>query len=54
MNFYDGSRVTPFLPKCKIAQVLRGVINFPLPSERYLFSLLFFAANWAGIMIFIL
>ncbi|CAL5082386.1 unnamed protein product [Urochloa decumbens] len=33
MNFYDGSGVTPFLPKDKIVQVLRGVINFPLPSE---------------------
>nr|CAB3457610.1 unnamed protein product [Digitaria exilis] len=37
MNFYDGSGVTPFLPKHKIVQVLRGAIDFPLPSERYLF-----------------
>jgi len=33
VNFYDGTEVTPFLPKHKIVQVLRGVINFPLPSE---------------------
>ncbi|CAL5087317.1 unnamed protein product [Urochloa decumbens] len=33
MNFYDESGVTPCLPKRKIAQVLRGVINFPLLSE---------------------
>ncbi|KAG2644514.1 hypothetical protein PVAP13_2KG203391 [Panicum virgatum] len=33
MNFYDGTEVTPLLPKHKIVQVLRGVINFPLPSE---------------------
>jgi len=33
VNFYDGTEVTPLLPKHKIVQVLRGVINFPLPSE---------------------
>ncbi|RLN36424.1 uncharacterized protein C2845_PM03G02830 [Panicum miliaceum] len=33
MNFYDGTGVTPLLPKHKIVQVLRGVINSPLPSE---------------------
>ncbi|RLN34994.1 hypothetical protein C2845_PM03G03330 [Panicum miliaceum] len=27
------NEVTPFLPKQKIARVLRRVINFPLPSE---------------------
>ncbi|EEC67158.1 hypothetical protein OsI_34011 [Oryza sativa Indica Group] len=31
MNFYDGSRVTPFLPKDKIVKVLSTVID--LPSE---------------------
>lgn len=36
MNFYDGSRVTPFLPKDKIVKVLSTVND--LPSERYFFS----------------
>jgi hypothetical protein len=44
MNFYDGSEVTPFMPKRKIAQVLRQVINFPLPSEGYNFFFSFYAS----------
>ncbi|CAN6351035.1 unnamed protein product [Urochloa humidicola] len=34
MNFYDGSKVTPFIPKSKIVNALRGVKNFALPLER--------------------
>ncbi|OEL33557.1 hypothetical protein BAE44_0005424, partial [Dichanthelium oligosanthes] len=32
MNFYDGSKVTPFLPKSKIVNALRG--GFALLAER--------------------
>uniref|UniRef100_A0ACD5UT85 Uncharacterized protein n=3 Tax=Avena sativa TaxID=4498 RepID=A0ACD5UT85_AVESA len=34
MNFCDGRKLTPFLPRSKIVQVLRSTINLPLPSER--------------------
>ncbi|EEC73575.1 hypothetical protein OsI_08030 [Oryza sativa Indica Group] len=34
MNFYDGSRVTPFLPKDKIVKVLSTVNNLPSESGR--------------------
>ncbi|CAN6333099.1 unnamed protein product [Urochloa humidicola] len=34
MNFYDGSKVTPFIPKSKIVNALRGVKKFALPLER--------------------
>jgi len=38
MNFYDGSDVTPFLPRHEVINALNGANNFSLPSERYLFS----------------
>ncbi|KAM0877049.1 hypothetical protein ACQ4PT_035761 [Festuca glaucescens] len=34
MNFFDGRKLTPYLPRSKIVQVLRSKINLPLPSER--------------------
>uniref|UniRef100_A0A0E0R0B6 Uncharacterized protein n=1 Tax=Oryza rufipogon TaxID=4529 RepID=A0A0E0R0B6_ORYRU len=34
MNFYDGSRVTPFLPKDKIVKVLSTVNDLPSESGR--------------------
>ncbi|CAN6243999.1 unnamed protein product [Urochloa humidicola] len=34
MNFYDGSSATPFLPRRKVVDALRGKYNFELPSER--------------------
>jgi hypothetical protein len=37
MNFYDGSKLTPFLPKSKIVNALRGVKNFALPLKRFFF-----------------
>jgi len=37
MNFYDGSGVTPFLPRHKIVKVLSRVNS--LPSEWYYFHL---------------
>nr|CAB3457052.1 unnamed protein product [Digitaria exilis] len=33
MNFYDGSDVTPFLPRLVIFNLLRGVVNSRIPSE---------------------
>lgn len=39
MNFFDGRKLTPFLPRSKIVQVLRSKINLPLPSERGVDSL---------------
>ncbi|RLN35969.1 hypothetical protein C2845_PM03G03310 [Panicum miliaceum] len=33
MNFYDGSDVTPFLPRHKVVNALKGVKNSRLPSE---------------------
>nr|CAB3453373.1 unnamed protein product [Digitaria exilis] len=33
MNFYDGSDVTPFLPRLVVFNLLRGVVNSRLPSE---------------------
>ncbi|CAD6248496.1 unnamed protein product [Miscanthus lutarioriparius] len=41
MNFWEGSGVTPFLPRHKIVEVLSGVNS--LPSEWYYFHL---NANW--------
>uniref|UniRef100_A0A0D3HEN7 Uncharacterized protein n=1 Tax=Oryza barthii TaxID=65489 RepID=A0A0D3HEN7_9ORYZ len=35
MNFYDGSRVTPFLPKDKIVKVLSTVNDLPSESLDY-------------------
>jgi len=46
MNFYDGRRVTPFLPKSKIVEVLNAV---PEPHGYYLFCCV--NANWAGIIV---
>jgi hypothetical protein len=37
MKFYDGSKVTPFLPKSKIVKALRRVKNFALQFERFFF-----------------
>uniref|UniRef100_A0A0E0M8P2 Uncharacterized protein n=1 Tax=Oryza punctata TaxID=4537 RepID=A0A0E0M8P2_ORYPU len=34
MNFYDGSRVTPFLPRVKIVEVLSTVNDLPSESGR--------------------
>ncbi|KAK8455977.1 hypothetical protein SEVIR_4G253300v4 [Setaria viridis] len=39
MNFYDGSDVTPFLPRVVIFNLLRRVVNSGLPAERYFFLL---------------
>ena len=35
MNFYDGSEVTPFLPRSKIVEVLSRKKDYLLPSEWY-------------------
>ncbi|RLM84447.1 hypothetical protein C2845_PM04G21890 [Panicum miliaceum] len=35
MNFYDGSDVTPFLPRHEIVNALKGADNSRLPSERW-------------------
>ena len=34
MNFYDGSDVTPFLPRHVVVDALHGANNLRLPSER--------------------
>jgi hypothetical protein len=38
MNLYDGSDVTPFLPRHEIVNALKGADNSRLPPERYFFS----------------
>jgi hypothetical protein len=36
MNFYDGRDLTPFLPRDKVVDALKGSNNFILPSERFI------------------
>jgi hypothetical protein len=35
--FYDGSDVTPFLPRNVILNLIRRVVDSRLPSETYFF-----------------
>jgi len=45
MNFYDGSGLTPFLPRQKIVEVISLVNDLPLEWYVFLF-LLYLDSNW--------
>ena len=51
MNFYDGRDLTPFLPRDKVVDALKGSNNFILPSERYFFFCCV-SYNWVGLTVY--